>query len=85
VLLMAAIAYYILERAIISRQGSESLLASAVGPDWKGRLSVVIYLIAVPLCFVSPWIATGLYVLVAALWFVPDRRIERALTKNGQT
>jgi len=83
VLLMAAIAYYILQRAIIAQQGRDSLLASAIGSDWKGKLSPALYLIAIPLAFVSPWIASGLYVFVALLWFVPDRRIERVLEKRG--
>src|SRR4026207_241129 len=65
VLLMAAIAYYILERAIIAKEGRDSLVAQAVGKDWKGRLSLVLYLVAIPLAFVSPWIACGLYVLSA--------------------
>jgi uncharacterized membrane protein len=82
VLLMAAIAYYILQRAIIARQGRESLLASALGWDWKGKVSPVLYLSAIPLAFVSPWIASGLYALVALLWFIPDRRIERVLEKR---
>ena len=84
VLLMAAIAYYILQRAIISKQGSDSLLAKAVGADWKGRLSPVLYLIAIPLSFVSPSISSGIYVLVALIWFIPDRRIERVLTTSGE-
>ena len=79
VLLMAAIAYYILQRAIIVQQGRDSLLATAIGRDWKGKFSPVLYLIAIPLAFVSPWIASGLYVFVALLWLIPDRRIERVL------
>lgn len=82
VLLMAAIAYYILQRTIIAQQGPNSLLASAVGKDWKGKLSPVLYFIAIPLAFVGPWIANGLYVFVALLWLVPDRRIERVLAKR---
>lgn len=82
VLLMAAIAYFILQRAIIAQQGPESLLATAVGKDWKGKLSPVCYLVAIPLAFVSPWIASGLYVFVACLWLIPDRRIERALAER---
>ena len=81
VLLMAAIAYYILQRAIIASQGRDSVLAAAIGGDWKGKLSPVCYAAAVPLAFVNAWIAGGLYVSVALLWLVPDRRIERALTK----
>jgi uncharacterized membrane protein len=79
VLLMAAIAYYILQRAIIVQQGRDSLLATAIGRDWKGKFSPVLYLVAIPLAFVSPWIASGLYVFVALLWLIPDRRIERVL------
>jgi TMEM175 potassium channel family protein len=79
VLLMAAIAYYVLQSAIIARQGRDSLLASALGRDWKGKLSPALYLTAIPLAFVSPWIANGLYAFVALLWLIPDRRIERAL------
>ena len=79
VLLMAAIAYYILQRAIIVQQGRDSLLAMAIGRDWKGKFSPVLYLVAIPLAFVSPWIASGLYVFVALLWLIPDRRIERVL------
>jgi len=82
VLLMAAIAYYILQRAIILQQGPNSLLAAAIGTDWKGKLSPVCYLVAIPLAFVSPWIANGLFVLLALIWLVPDRRIERILVKR---
>ena len=84
VLLMAAIAYYVLQCAIINQQGRDSLLASAIGEDWKGKLSPVLYFIAIPLAFVSPWIASGLYVFVALIWFIPDRRIERVLEKRGE-
>jgi uncharacterized membrane protein len=81
VLLMAALAYYILQCSIIAQQGHDAVLASALGKDWKGKISPVLYFIAIPLAFVSPWIANGLYVLVALIWLVPDRRIERALVK----
>jgi uncharacterized membrane protein len=84
VLLMAALAYLLLQRAIIVQQGRNSLLAAALGVDWKGKLSPALYLLAIPLSFLSPWSAIGLYVFVALLWLVPDRRIERALTKHGQ-
>jgi len=84
VLLMAAIAYYVLQRTIIAREGFESLLAVAIGKDWKGKLSPVLYLIAIPLAFVSSWIASGLYVFVALLWLIPDPRIERELEKREQ-
>ena len=82
VLLMAAIAYYILQRAIIANEGRKSLLALAIGKDWKGKLSPALYLIAIPLAFVNSWIASGLYVFVALLWLIPDPRIERELEKR---
>jgi uncharacterized membrane protein len=80
VLLMAAVAYWILQQLIIASQGHGSLLKKAVGRDWKGKVSPLIYLIAIPVAFWSPWISQGLYVLVALVWLVPDRRIERALS-----
>jgi uncharacterized membrane protein len=76
------VAYNILQRAIIAEQGPDSLLRSAVGSDWKGKLSAVVYLAAMFLAFVSPWIAIGLYAVVALTWLIPDKRIERALTKQ---
>src|SRR5512133_586158 len=79
VLLMAAIAYLVLERAIIAKQGHESLLALAIGKDWKGKLSPALYFAAIPLAFVSSWIASTLYVSAALLWLIPDPRIEKAL------
>ncbi len=86
VLLMAAVAYWILQQAIIARHGRESLLAKAVGRDLKGKLSPVLYVIAIFAAFFVPWVAGALYVLVAALWLVPDRRIERTLAGGkGQT
>ena len=75
ILLMAAIAYYILERAIIANEGRDSLLAQAVGRDRKGKLSLVLYLSAILLAFVSPWIAAGLSVFAALLGLIPDPRI----------
>ena len=86
ILLMAAVAYWILQQAIIARHGGESLLAKAVGRDLKGKLSPVLYVIAIFAAFFVPWVAGALYVLVAALWLVPDRRIERVLAGGkGQT
>ena len=79
VLFMAAIAYFILQQAIIVRHGRESVLARAVGRDLKGKMSPVLYVIAIFTAFALPWLAQALYVLVAAMWLVPDRRIERAL------
>ena len=79
VLLFAAIAYFILTRVLIALHGGDSILASAVGRDFKGKVSVVIYLISIPLAFVNPWFACALYVLVAVMWLIPDRRIEKTL------
>jgi uncharacterized membrane protein len=84
VLLMAAIAYYILQRTIIAREGRDSLLAQAIGKDWKGKLSPLLYLAAIPFAFVSSWIAGGLYVCAALLWLIPDPRIERKLEKRRE-
>jgi len=80
VLLMAAIAYWVLQRMIVANQGRDSLLAVAVGKDFKGKLSPVLYMIAIPSAFVHQWIAGAIYVLVALIWLVPDPRIERALS-----
>lgn len=79
VLLMAAIAYWLLQQLIIASQGADSILKHAVGSDWKGKLSPLLYASAIPLAFVSPWISMALYVFVAVLWLVPDRRIENEL------
>jgi uncharacterized membrane protein len=82
VLLMAAIAYWILQQLIIASQGRDSLLKKAVGSDWKGKLSPLIYVIAIAAAFWSQSLSQGLYVLVALLWLVPDRRIEHTLAGN---
>jgi uncharacterized membrane protein len=82
VLLMAAIAYYLLERVIIAKEGRESLVAQAVGKDRKAKLSLLLYLAAIPLAFVISWIAAGLYVFAALLWLIPDPRIEREIEKR---
>jgi len=79
ILLFAGIAYFILTRTLVRHHGKESPLAIAVGKDSKGKLSVGIYIIAVLLAFVQPWLAGGLYILVAVIWLIPDRRIERTL------
>ena len=79
VLVLAAIAYFILTRTLIALHGKESVLATAVGRDFKGKVSVAICLVAIPLAFVDAWLAGGLYVVVAILWLVPDRRIEKTL------
>ena len=77
VLMMAGTAYYILKTSLIAAQGPHSPLAEALGSDVKGKLSVVIYLVAIPLAFVNTWLSVAIYVGVAAMWLVPDRRIER--------
>ncbi|MGO9415573.1 MAG: TMEM175 family protein [Syntrophobacteraceae bacterium] len=82
VLLMAAVAYYLLQHAIIASQGIDSLLARAVGRDLKGKLSPVLYGTAILSAFFEPWISHGIYVFVALMWLVPDRRIERILGEN---
>ena len=79
VLLMAAVAYYALERTILRAPGGNPVLASAIGRDLKGKLSLVCYAAAIGLSFVNRWIACAIYVLVALVWLVPDRRIERAM------
>ena len=81
VLLMAAIAYWFLERAIIAEQGRDSVLASAIGGDWKAKSSLILYAAAVGLSFVNQWIADAIYVTVAVMWFVPDPRIEKRLKR----
>ncbi len=80
VLFLAALAYLILVRTLITHHGQASTLASAIGRDVKGKISLVIYAIAVPFSFVNSWVAYALYILVAGLWLIPDRRIERHLT-----
>lgn len=76
---MAAIAYWILVHAILAHEGAHSKLRSALGGDFKGKVSVVIYAVAIPLAFVNRWIAAALYVTVALWWLVPDRRIEKTV------
>lgn len=79
VLLMAAVAYAVLERLIIKSQGAGSLLKKAIGADWKGKISIILYTLAIPVAFVSQWISVILYVAVALMWLVPDSRIEKVL------
>ena len=79
VMLMAAIAYWILQQTLIAHDGNESLLAVAVGTDFKGKLSPALYLAAIPLAFVNRWLAGAVFVAVALIWLVPDRRIERVV------
>lgn len=82
VLLMSALAYWILERLIIASQGPQSLLKRAIGKDWKGKLSPVLYAIAIPAAFWLEWLSISLYVFVAIMWLVPDKRIERVLERR---
>jgi uncharacterized membrane protein len=84
VLLMSAVAYTLLQYRIIAVQGPESPLASAVGGDVKGKISVVLYVLAIPLAFVRAWIADAIFVTVALMWLVPDRRIERNLQEHAE-
>ena len=81
VLLMAAIAYWLLQRSIIAVHGHDSTLARAVGSDLKGKLSPLLYLSAIGLAFVNPWLANAIYVTVALMWLIPDRRIESRLAE----
>ncbi len=83
VLLLAALAYYILQGRILALEGPDSVLAHAVGTDWKGKLSPALYAVAIPSAFLHPAIVGGLYALVALIWLIPDRRIERALLESG--
>lgn len=82
VLLAASIAYWLLQKTIISVQGENAILRQAIGNDWKGKLSPIFYLLAIVLTFFVPWIAQSIYVAVALLWLVPDSRIERTLRRG---
>jgi uncharacterized membrane protein len=77
ILLLAAIAYYLLQTAIIHDQGPGSVVASAIGNDLKGKISPVIYAAAIPIAFVAAWLSVALYVVVSAMWLIPDRRMAR--------
>ncbi len=79
VLFCAGLAYYLLSQALIARHGPDSLLARAIGRDYKGWLSLVLYAVALPLAFVNSWLTGGLYAAVAVMWLVPDTRIEKTL------
>ena len=81
VLLMAAVAYYLLTLALIKEHGKESHLAAAIGSDFKGKISVVLYLTAIFLSFISAWLGFAIYIGVAIMWLVPDRRIEKNFTE----
>ncbi|MBI3519079.1 MAG: DUF1211 domain-containing protein [Bacteroidetes bacterium] len=81
-LLMSAIAYYILQTRIVKSQGKDSILHKAVGNDLKGKMSPVLYILGIALSLVSPWISGGLYILVAFIWLIPDKRIERVISEH---
>jgi uncharacterized membrane protein len=83
VLLMAAIAYYILQQLIIASQGAESILRAAIGTDWKGKLSPLCYAVAIPSALRWPWLAGMIYAGVAVMWLVPDRRIEKMIVERS--
>jgi uncharacterized membrane protein len=82
VLLMAAMAYYLLQQAIIRAQGPDSILKRALGSDWKGKLSPVLYIVAIIAAWRSPWVAESILAAAALVWLVPDRRIEKALPRK---
>ncbi len=84
ILFMAGVAYLILQCAIVAANGRKSLLAIALGSDFKGKVSAVAYASAIPLAFVSQWISCAIYALVALLWIVPDRRVERVLVQGEE-
>ncbi|HET9715681.1 MAG TPA: TMEM175 family protein [Pseudolabrys sp.] len=79
VLLMPAVAYFLLQKAIMRKQGARSILATAIGSDWKGKISPVLYIAAIAFAFVAPWVSIVVYASVAMMWLVPDRRIENAV------
>ncbi len=85
VLLMAAIAYFVLQQTIIASQGPDSVLRKAVGSDWKGKLSPILYVAGIAVSVRWAWLAQAIYVFVALIWLVPDRRIEHALRQSGGT
>jgi uncharacterized membrane protein len=82
ILLMPAIAYYLLQKAIVRKHGVDSVLATALGADLKGKISPLLYSAAIALAFIIPWVSVLIYVLVAVMWLIPDRRIENVLREN---
>jgi len=82
-LLMAAIAYFLLQSAIIRSQGVGSVLAKAIGKDVKGKISPLLYVTGIGLAFIYPWLANAVYAFVALMWLIPDQRIEKALRKKS--
>ena len=83
-LLLAGLAYYILARTLVAHHGPESVLAAALGTDFKGRISILIYILAIAAAFAVPWVAVALYAIVALMWLIPDRRFERVLLEHGK-
>lgn len=81
VLLLSAVAYYLLTRTLISLHGQESTIANAVGGDFKGKVSIVIYALAIGAAFLTTWISVSLFIAVAIMWLIPDRRIEKTLSR----
>jgi uncharacterized membrane protein len=81
---VAGISYYILSRALIAHHGVDSIIAKAIGRDEKGLRSLFLYTAAIALAFVSPWVSAGLYVVVAIMWFIPDRRIEEKVSHKKE-
>jgi uncharacterized membrane protein len=79
ILLMPATAYYLLQKAIMRKKGPNSVLANALGTDIKGKISRLLYVVGIVLAFVNPWLSLAMYVLVAVMWLIPDRRIEKVL------
>ncbi|MCB0656701.1 MAG: DUF1211 domain-containing protein [Saprospiraceae bacterium] len=84
ILLMAAVAWTILLKAALKREGKQSRLAQAIGNNRKGNISMILYLLGVPAAFVSPWLAGVFFVIVAIMWIVPDRQIERVATQDPE-
>lgn len=82
ILFMSSNAYYILVRCLLKLHGPDSLIGKAIKRDFKGKLSTFLYLVAMPLAFISPWLSLGCYVTVSVMWFVPDRRVEKVLQKG---
>jgi uncharacterized membrane protein len=76
-LLLAGIAFVVLTKSLIAHHGKNSVLATSIGNDWKGRVSVLVYALAIPLAFVRPWVACACYIFVAIMWLAPDPRIEK--------
>ena len=79
ILFFAAVAYFVLARSLVKIHGKDSVLGIAIGKDWKGRISLIVYATGVAMSFVYPWLGVSMYVLVGAMWLIPDKRIERKL------